>query len=95
MVQDISKAIKWYKLAADQGDSKANYNLGYLYEHGEGVEKDYNEALGRYMASVKNTNTNTNVTLWLVDRNKLSAEKMSEIRGLVFTCINSDFKECR
>ena len=41
---DYIKAVKYYKLAADQGHAEAQYNLGRCYEKGEGVSKDYKEA---------------------------------------------------
>ena len=39
--QDIAKT----KTAADQGDSGAQYNLGVIYYHGQGVRQDYDEAV--------------------------------------------------
>ena len=32
--------MRWYRLAADQGDAKAQYNLGVMYALGEGVPED-------------------------------------------------------
>ena len=34
--KDYSKAIKWLSLAADQGNGKAQTNLGCMYETGIG-----------------------------------------------------------
>jgi TPR repeat protein len=31
--QDKAEAVKWYKLAAEQGYTKAQSNLGAIYEH--------------------------------------------------------------
>ncbi len=39
--KDYDKVIKMYKKRAKQGDADAQYNLGYMYENGEGVEGDY------------------------------------------------------
>ena len=33
--------LPWYRLAADQGDAGAQFNLGIMYANGEGVPKDY------------------------------------------------------
>ena len=30
--QDYKEAVKWYRLAAEQGDASAQYNLGLMYE---------------------------------------------------------------
>ena len=35
--QDDAEAVRWYWLAADQGDAGAQYNLGVSYANGEGV----------------------------------------------------------
>ena len=33
----------WYRKAADQGDAKAQSNLGAMYCHGQGVAQSYKE----------------------------------------------------
>jgi hypothetical protein len=42
--QDYAEAVKWYRKAAEQGDAKAQFNLGAAYKSGEGVQQDYAEA---------------------------------------------------
>ena len=42
--QDYAEAVKWYRLAADQGIPTAQNNLGFMYAKGEGVPQDYSEA---------------------------------------------------
>ncbi len=39
--QDYKTAVKWYRLAAEQGDADAQGNLGAMYAFGTGVIKDY------------------------------------------------------
>ena len=39
------EAVKWYRMAADQGLVAAQYNLGLKYERGEGVGRDHGEAV--------------------------------------------------
>ena len=41
--QDHAKAANWYRKAAEQGDAKAQHNLGWMYYKGEGVVKDERE----------------------------------------------------
>ena len=48
MLQDYAESAKWYRLAADQGDAYAQYNLGQMYREGRGVPKDYAEAAKLY-----------------------------------------------
>jgi len=42
--QDDVEAVKWYRLAADQGVEVAQYNLGMKYSLGRGVPKNYIQA---------------------------------------------------
>jgi TPR repeat protein len=38
--QDYAKAAQWYEMAADQGDSYAQYQIGRAYTRGTGVAID-------------------------------------------------------
>ena len=38
--QDNSEAVKWYRLAAEQGSASAQYNLGLMHYKGKGVATD-------------------------------------------------------
>jgi TPR repeat protein len=42
--KDFGEAIKWFRLAAEQGHARAQFNLGYMYAVGEGVEQSDDEA---------------------------------------------------
>ncbi|MBM3520312.1 MAG: sel1 repeat family protein [Alphaproteobacteria bacterium] len=41
---DYAEAVKWYRKAAEQGDTAAMHNLGFMYTWGQGVPQDYAEA---------------------------------------------------
>jgi TPR repeat protein len=38
--QDYSEAVKWYRLAAEQGSANAQYVLGIMYANGRGVPQN-------------------------------------------------------
>ncbi len=38
--QDYKEAVRWYRLAAEQGDADAQYNLGLMHAKGRGVPQD-------------------------------------------------------
>ena len=40
--------MKWYRLAAEQGKASAQYNLGWMYDTGQGVLQDYKTAVKWY-----------------------------------------------
>ena len=42
--QNYTDAAMWYRRAAEQGDSLAQYSLGLLYDRGFGVPQDIVEA---------------------------------------------------
>lgn len=46
--KDEIKAFQWYKKAADQGNAKAQYSLGWCYQFSSVVEKDEKEAVKLY-----------------------------------------------
>jgi TPR repeat protein len=45
---DYAEAVRWYRLAADQGDAWAQYNLGLMYANGRGVPQNDAEAIRWY-----------------------------------------------
>ena len=46
--KDYSKAIAYFKQAAEQGYAKAQNHLGFCYEKGQGIAQDYYEAVKWY-----------------------------------------------
>ena len=45
VIQNYSKAFKWARKAADQGNTKAQDDLAGMFFHGQGVPQDYSKAL--------------------------------------------------
>ena len=43
--QDYVEAVKWYRKSAEQGNNWGLIFLAGMYEKGEGVEKDFAEAI--------------------------------------------------
>ena len=46
--QDYAEAMKWLRLAADQGVAEAQHRIGQMHHNGEGVPQDYAEAVKWY-----------------------------------------------
>ena len=44
MKKDLEESTKWYRIAAEQGDARAQNNLGFAYLYGEGVLKNLKES---------------------------------------------------
>ena len=56
VVQDYSKAKKYYELASEQNNQLANLFLGNLYYNGFGVNQDYLEAKIYYSFALQTDN---------------------------------------
>ena len=48
MPQDYAEAMKWFLLAAEQGVADAQFNLGVMYEDGNGVHEEEVQAENWY-----------------------------------------------
>jgi TPR repeat protein len=42
--QDYQQALRWFRLASNQGNASALITLGIMYEHGYGVTQDFVQA---------------------------------------------------
>src|SRR5262249_29313780 len=54
--QDYQKAAYWFGEAARQGDGFAQLNLGFLYERGWGVNRNFEQARRLYRETAANSN---------------------------------------
>ena len=71
------EAVKWYRKAAEQGDTQAQRYLGQAYEMGEGVAKDDIEAYAYFnLSGITNEEARTRRVLF---EKKLSPEAV--LRG--------------
>ena len=57
-VDDFESAAKWFLVAANEGHVSAQYNLGFLYNHGRGVTQDYTEAAKWYEFAANQNDSN-------------------------------------
>ena len=60
---DFKKAAKWYELSAEQGVTKAQFNLAVMLEHGEGISVNKKMAFKWYSiaASQRDAQAMTNL----------------------------------
>jgi hypothetical protein len=56
--QDDAEAVKWYRMAAEQGLADAQNSLGLMYRNGWGVPRDYVEAARWYEKAGDQNNDN-------------------------------------
>jgi hypothetical protein len=56
----------WFRKAAEQGDVVAQFNLGLMYEHGQGVPQDYVQAVAWYRKAADQGNAEAQNNLGLM-----------------------------
>jgi uncharacterized protein len=64
--QDYAEAVRWYRLAADQGNADAQAGLGYMYALGHGVPSDYVEAVRWFRLAADQGNAKAQAGLGLM-----------------------------
>lgn len=63
-IQEVSpEQIEEYVRKADQGDVDAQYNLGIIYYHGEGVPRNYEEALSWFLKAAEQNDADAQYNL--------------------------------
>ena len=72
------KEFKWYKLAAEQGNAAAQYNLGYCYQYSIGIAKDEEEAVKWYKLAAEQRDTNAQNNLGFCYRDGRGVMKNEE-----------------
>ena len=61
--QDTTEAMKWFRMAGDNGDAHAAYTLGRIYYKGEGTSVDYAEALKWFLMAAEKSDANSQFRL--------------------------------
>ena len=72
---DYAEAAKWWRKAADQGDVRAQCDMGWLYANGRGVETNYTEAATWYRKSAARGNSVAQFSLGWMSANGLGVDK--------------------
>ncbi len=76
---DYTSALRLWRPLADHGDADAQYNLGAMYNNGDGVPRDYAEALRWHRKAADRGNGNAQFHLGLMyDRGLGTARSSAE-----------------
>jgi len=91
--QDDKTAVKWYRLAAEQGNASAQTNLGLMYAFGTGVPKDYVYAHMWWniaaSSGIKDAVKNRDIVA-----KKMTPADISTAQNLTRECIRKKYKGC-
>ena len=90
---DDAEAVRWYRLAAEQGDATAQFNLGLMYDKGQGVLKDSVLAHMWYNIAGANGNARARKLRDSLERDMTRAE-VSRASELARVCMTSDYQDC-
>ena len=71
----MNKAIEFYTLSANKGNSYAQFNLAICYENGDGVEKDMTKAIEFYTLSANQGNSRAQFNLAICYKNGNGVER--------------------
>jgi TPR repeat protein len=63
---DYAEAVRLFRPLAEQGDASAQYNLGFMYNNGEGVPQDYVEAVKWYRMAAEQDHADAQYNLGLM-----------------------------
>ena len=90
--QDYAEAVRWFRLAAEQGYPDAQYALGTMYADGHGVPKD---SLLAYMwFSIASDGGKSVGELRDMERD-MTRDEISRATELVQVCMESGYQSCR
>ena len=93
VAQDYKTAVKWYTLAAEQGNAKAQSLLGIMYETGKGVAQDYVKAHMWFNIAAIDGNADA-----IKDRDdvakKMTSAQIVKAQQLATRCMKSSYKDC-
>jgi TPR repeat protein len=95
--KDPQGAVKSWQRAAEQGDAEGQYNLGLMYDKGQGVPQDFIRAYMWYHLAVEAVSgDDAMVAIKLRDRvaSRLSAAQIAKALEMARHCRQSKFKEC-
>ena len=93
VTKDDAEAVRWYRLAAEQGYAAAQYNLRVKYAQGRGVVKD--SVLAYMWLDIAGANGDESARKGqdILERDLTRAE-MSHANELARTCMASNYQDC-
>ena len=93
VLQDDAEAARWYRLAAEQGGARVQFNLGLIYLDGRGVLKDPVLAHMWFNIAGANGSETARESRDNLERDMTRAE-ISRATELARTCMASDYQDC-
>mgnify|MGYP003328136118 CR=1 FL=1 len=93
VLQDYKEAVRWYRLAAEQGDHRGQFNLGHMYANGYGVLQDDVYAHMWLNIAAANGNEQAKEFREIIVQEMTSAQ-IAEVQKLARECVAKEYKGC-
>ena len=91
--EDDAEAVRWYRMAAEQSNASAQYNLGVMYYTGRGVLKD--ATLAHMWLNIAGANGSEIAREWRdTIEDDMTATQIARATELARTCMDSDYENC-
>ena len=85
--------MDWYRKAAEQGNAQAQFQLGYMYFTGNGVNKD--AVIAHMWINISGANGHTvSSDGRSMAEERMTREQIAEAQALARRCMASDYQDC-
>ena len=93
VLENDKTAVKWYTKAAEQGDARAQTNLGFMYANGRGVLTDTKRAYMWYNLASYNGEKIGGENKEGVAK-KMTLADISKAQDMSSQCLESNYTDC-
>ena len=91
--QDYKEAVKWYRLAAEQGDASAQNNLGNMYAYGNGELQD--NVMAHMWYNIASANGHDKAGKWRGETAGLmTPAAIEKAQAMARECMSSGYTKC-
>ena len=91
--ENDAEAVRWYRLAAEQGNASAQYSLGIMYAYGNGVPLNTVRAYVWFSVAAaqgkESARTNRDIA-----SETLTPEQLARGQEMATRCFESDYQDC-
>jgi len=91
---DFATALREWTPLAKQGDAAAQYNLGFMYDNGQGVLQDYVRAHMWFNIAASSGGSETASKNRDIVAKRMSSSQIGEAQKLARECVRKKYKGC-
>ena len=91
--ENDAEAVRWFRLAAEQGHALGQHNLGLMYANGEGVPQNNVRAYVWWSVGAAQGDESARVNRDIV-ADRLTPEQLARGQDMATRCFESDFQDC-